>query len=1142
MVRPCLFGARSAFLLVAHFLLCSALLWAPRNSLAGGVVNNCTEADLRAALVGGGTVTFACNGTITISSPLSIGNNCSLDGAAHDVIISGGDATRIFEVQPGVTFSMSRLTIANGRSQAGIGGAGFLNYGNSRLFECTFSNNVALGIPVFGGAIYHNAGELRINACTFINNQSQYGGGAVAGRGTFNPQPPEAPSVFITNSTFFGNSAPARGAAILSLSSTFVVANCTFAQNGSWAVSGSTSGPIRLVNTVLAFNGTNNCSSVTDSGHNLSTDTSGNFNHPASLQNTDPLLGSLANNGGRTLTLGLLAGSPAIDSADRLACPATDQRGVGRPYAYGCDRGAFETTSVGSGPGEFRFTSTSYTQLEDNESVVITVYRATGVAGTASVNLATANGSALAGSDYVGTNVTLIFADGEGSKSLAIPLLTDTADEGTESFEVVLTNPGGGALLTTPSSATVSILNDDAVQVVNECTENALRQVLGQIGRIQFACDGTITLSNTLVIATNAVIDATGRDVVISGGGAKRLFLINPGVRLGLLHLTLADGLALGTNGSTGQPGEAGEGGAIYNDSGMLTATDCKFLGHRAQGGTGGPARSGGAARGGALHTRGGQVTLTNCAFDDNQARGGNAGGGNVSGSSGGAGGQASGGAICAVDARVELLGCTLSRSLSSSGRNDRGNGTLAGSATTYGGAIDFDGGEMKIARSILRDNIARADYSAFSASIGSAHGGAILQRRGSLVIIDSTLVANLSQGGEGMLISTPSGHAGGHAYGGAISLVAGTCELNSSTLVSNRAVGGQQLGYLIAGSAYGGAVFNSTAGLTVLNCTLAHNEANAGKRRALEGGGYGGALHNEAGAMTVRHATISGNAARNSPGTNSSPEGPESGGAIYSGATGLVTLANTIIANSLAGSNAFGLLVDQAGNLSSDGSGNFSGLGSLNNKDPILGPLGNYGGPTPTMALLAGSPAINAAASPLCLPTDQRGRPRPSAGVRDIGSFESGEPYTILGRLIGYLPPTGTAQIESGTLMAQVDRYGQYSLQGLNAATHTLRPASPLAVFVPKSRDVAVLADTVGIDFASYRSNAVMVTRLPLNTIQGLYAGEAGVTYNVQRSPGLPPAWGSYLSLTADAEGLIRWTEPVQTPNPIQLFRVERP
>ncbi len=56
----------------------------------------------------------------------------------------------------------------------------------------------------------------------------------------------------------------------------------------------------------------------------------------------DALLGPLADNGGPTLTHMLLDGSPAIDTANPAAYPATDQRGITRPQGAGPDVGAVE--------------------------------------------------------------------------------------------------------------------------------------------------------------------------------------------------------------------------------------------------------------------------------------------------------------------------------------------------------------------------------------------------------------------------------------------------------------------------------------------------------------------------------------------------------------------------------------------------------------------------------------------------------------------------------------------------------------------------------------------------------------------------------------------------------------------------------
>src|SRR6266850_2143876 len=84
-------------------LLCSvrillATVSSPPMAHAGGTVANCTEADLDAALAGGGTVTFACDGTITVTGPKTISADTILDGAGHILTISGGNSVQLFRV------------------------------------------------------------------------------------------------------------------------------------------------------------------------------------------------------------------------------------------------------------------------------------------------------------------------------------------------------------------------------------------------------------------------------------------------------------------------------------------------------------------------------------------------------------------------------------------------------------------------------------------------------------------------------------------------------------------------------------------------------------------------------------------------------------------------------------------------------------------------------------------------------------------------------------------------------------------------------------------------------------------------------------------------------------------------------------
>ncbi|HYZ79352.1 MAG TPA: PxKF domain-containing protein [Gaiellaceae bacterium] len=135
---------------------------------------------------------------------------------------------------------------------------------------------------------------------------------------------------------------------------------------------------------------------------------------------------------------------------------------------------------------------------------------------------------------------------------------------------------------------------------------------------------------------------------------------------------------------------------------------------------------------------------------------------------------------------------------------------------------------------------------------------------------------------------------------------------------------------------------------------------------------GYqGGAIYTNA-TVTVTNSTFSGNSSAN-------------GGGIRS-EFGNVSLQNSIVANSPAGGNCdatFGVI---------------AGLGNLSwpdatcpgiNQDPMLGPLADNGGPTQTMALPSGSPAIDAAVLANCPATDQRGVSRPQGGGCDIGAYE---------------------------------------------------------------------------------------------------------------------------------------------------------
>ncbi|MEM9222098.1 MAG: choice-of-anchor Q domain-containing protein [Pseudomonadota bacterium] len=162
-----------------------------------------------------------------------------------------------------------------------------------------------------------------------------------------------------------------------------------------------------------------------------------------------------------------------------------------------------------------------------------------------------------------------------------------------------------------------------------------------------------------------------------------------------------------------------------------------------------------------------------------------------------------------------------------------------------------------------------------------------------------------------------------------------------------------------------------------------------------------GGGIYNQAGLLTIRSSTISGNSSR---------IGDGGGVSFLNTASTFTEIASTIVFNNsgndiakgafgdlpvpnLSGSNN---LVGRADALLTDGqNGNIVGP----NIDPLLGPLTDNGGPTPTVALLPGSPAINNGSNPGNLQFDQRGTgfDRSIGDAPDIGAFEAQTPVTSL-------------------------------------------------------------------------------------------------------------------------------------------------
>jgi predicted outer membrane repeat protein len=223
------------------------------------------------------------------------------------------------------------------------GGALFnVRRSNPTLLNVIFAGN---STSDRGGAIYNSSSNPILTNVTFRENSATQGG-AIFNDGDSNPT--------LVNVTFTGNSASDRGGAIYNYYSNPTLNSVTFHENSAiqgGAIFNDYSWHSIIMNSIL----------YGDTGgeiHNYSTPAAVNYSivqggYPGTGNiDIDPLLGPLQDNGGFTQTMGLSAGSPAIDTGYDANCPTTDQRGVARPQGGHCDIGAYEYQAPIISPGD----------------------------------------------------------------------------------------------------------------------------------------------------------------------------------------------------------------------------------------------------------------------------------------------------------------------------------------------------------------------------------------------------------------------------------------------------------------------------------------------------------------------------------------------------------------------------------------------------------------------------------------------------------------------------------------------------------------------------------------------------------------------------------------------------------------------
>jgi hypothetical protein len=135
---------------------------------------------------GADVIDFALGVTGTISltgGQVTITDDLQIDGpGASQIAVSGNDASRVFGISAGTTFTLAGLTITGGLATHG---AGILNTGNLTLANDVLSGNVAQGTAgggnAFGGAVYNDAGAVSIDQSVLSGNRAVAGNGGSVG-------------------------------------------------------------------------------------------------------------------------------------------------------------------------------------------------------------------------------------------------------------------------------------------------------------------------------------------------------------------------------------------------------------------------------------------------------------------------------------------------------------------------------------------------------------------------------------------------------------------------------------------------------------------------------------------------------------------------------------------------------------------------------------------------------------------------------------------------------------------------------------------------------------------------------------------------------------------------------------------------
>ena len=574
-------------------------------------------------------------GALTISSSMKI------EGLGAPVTsINAGVNSRVFDITSSAgNVELDGLTVTNGKttgsSQSG-GGICFLSSGTLTLANTAINYNYTSGPSSPGAAVYTQSGNLTILDSTISNNVTS--GSASSGGAIFS----QSGAVTLVNSTISGNKNwgdSSDGAAIytlndsaaVTLTNSTVSGNKTYGTNADGGAITVVGGSITLANSIVSGNqvGVGNDvdikfinvhSTATFAAHNslvgvnsgtpLAAAAVGTPDANGNLVGTTvaPLnakLGLLANNGGPTQTMALLAGSPALNAGNNsLAVDAsnaaltTDQRGAPFQRIFGAavDMGAFETQSISLvvtsandqldaiyNPAQLTLRDALF--LTNASSGANTITFSSSISGTP-INLTLGN--------LVIDSAVTITGDGAKNSIINAQQLSRVFYLGTGAGNVTLSGLTitGGATWGNNSYGAGILSDSTGTLTVTDCaiTRNLTTGYLGDGAGI-FTKSGPLVMTNS-TISGNATTGERG-----SGAG---IYAVNSSVSLA--NCTLS--------GNTTAGYRAGCAAILtLNSDAPLTLTNCTVSGN---------ANNGSNAAGGALYIVRGSITVTNSIVSGN--------------------------------------------------------------------------------------------------------------------------------------------------------------------------------------------------------------------------------------------------------------------------------------------------------------------------------------------------------------------------------------------------------------------------------------------------------------------------------------------------------------------------------------------